>query len=186
MQADSVRSLRVAAGKYKGRVLEAPKGKMMRPISGTIKEALFSILGDSVRDCNFLDLFAGTGAVGIEAISRGANKVAFVEKEREFYGIIHSNIQNLGIFAQSDIFHDDVFKFRSDLGFDIVFAGYPYSDNYGSDIIRICASDIVLKPGGILILQRHFREKIVIEGNFIATKNKKYGITVLDFFQYQA
>src|SRR6185369_11189126 len=96
-------SMRVIAGMAKGRVLKRVPGEGTRPIMDRVKEALFSILGDNIRGSTFLDLYAGTGSVGIEALSRGAGHVAFVENARFASKTIEENLKITGLGARAEI-----------------------------------------------------------------------------------
>jgi len=121
--------LRVIGGSAKGRKLKAPKGLKTRPTSERVREALFDILGPEVIGASFLDLFAGSGAVGIEALSRGAGKVVFVEKDNHVRKTIRENLDICGFSEQARIWAKDArmvldsYKFKP---FDIIFIDPPY------------------------------------------------------------
>jgi 16S rRNA (guanine(966)-N(2))-methyltransferase RsmD len=120
--------MRVIAGAFKGRPLRAPAGRATRPTSDRVREALFSILGD-VEGLRVLDLFAGSGALGIEALSRGAAEAVFVEQDRRAAGAIRANLESVGAPA-SNIRTESAFSYLGrahDGPFDLVFADPPYS-----------------------------------------------------------
>ena len=121
--------MRVIAGAYKGRRLKAPAGRDTRPTSDRVREALFSILGD-VANARVLDLYAGSGALGIEALSRGAAEVVFVERDRRAAEAIRANLRSLGD-PPATIHAADVSAWLARAGgarqFDLVFADPPYS-----------------------------------------------------------
>jgi 16S rRNA (guanine966-N2)-methyltransferase len=119
--------VRVIAGAYKGRTLRAPPGRATRPTSDRVREALFSILGD-VADARVLDLFAGSGALGIEALSRGAGHATFVDSSRRAADAIRANLHAVGDPA-SDVRVEDALSYlaRADGTYDLVFADPPYS-----------------------------------------------------------
>jgi 16S rRNA (guanine966-N2)-methyltransferase len=117
--------LRVVAGSYKGRRLSAPRGMRTRPTADRVREALFSMLGD-VGGARVLDLYAGSGALGIEALSRGAESALFVEREPRAVAAIERNLASLGVEAR--VARQDVLRFlaRADGTFDLVFCDPPY------------------------------------------------------------
>jgi 16S rRNA (guanine(966)-N(2))-methyltransferase RsmD len=125
--------MRVVAGKYRSRPLGALRGLKLRPTSDRLRETLFDILGPSVEDSVFLDLYAGTGAVGIEALSRGARQVLFVESHRAGIALIRRNLESLGIAAGAEILALDALRACQRLesrgvAADIVFLDPPYEE----------------------------------------------------------
>jgi 16S rRNA (guanine966-N2)-methyltransferase len=118
--------VRVVAGAYGGRRIEAPRGRATRPTSDRVREALFSILGQ-VDGLRVLDLFAGSGALGIEALSRGASEAVFVDSDARAIAAVRRNLDAIGIEAA--VYRRDVFAWLRDAGatFDLVFADPPYS-----------------------------------------------------------
>jgi 16S rRNA (guanine966-N2)-methyltransferase len=123
--------VRIVAGAYRGRRIEAPRGRSTRPTSDRVREALFSILGPAaVEDARVLDLFAGSGALGIEALSRGASEAVFVDSDPQAVAAIERNLDTLGIDAR--VQRRDAFSWlesaaRGEEAFDLVFADPPYS-----------------------------------------------------------
>lgn len=118
--------MRVIAGTAKGRRLYAPKGMETRPITAKIKEALFNIWQDRIPGSDFLDLFAGSGSIGIEALSRGADYVVFVDKSRKAVEMIKKNMGICGFRSGYDIYQDDVFRRigwleKNEVMFDIIY-----------------------------------------------------------------
>ena len=118
--------MRVIAGTAKGRRLYAPKGMETRPITAKIKEALFNIWQDRIHGSDFLDLFAGSGSIGIEALSRGADYVVFVDKSRKAVEMIKKNMGICGFRSGYDIYQDDVFRRigwleKNEVMFDIIY-----------------------------------------------------------------
>ncbi len=174
--------LRVSAGKFKNRKILSHPGKGLRPLSGRIKEAYFSIMSGRIKDALFLDLFAGTGNVGIEALSRGAEKAVFVDKNPSSVELIRKNIEAFGLECLSEVFPMDVFDFIPKETPDVIFAGPPYKDDISSDILKHCLDNRLLKDGAVLTIQHHYKEPLDYSG-LIKTDSRKYGITVLDFFK---
>jgi 16S rRNA (guanine(966)-N(2))-methyltransferase RsmD len=153
--------MRVISGKAKGRKLKSPKlsrGRRVRPLSDQAKEALFNILGAKVVDSHFLDLFAGTGAVGIEALSRGARISIFVELDRKVVATIRENLDITELGDSAEVYSLDVLRAIKVLDskgakFDVIFLGAPYgSPNLNKAMELISASGLVA-PGGILVAE---------------------------------
>jgi 16S rRNA (guanine(966)-N(2))-methyltransferase RsmD len=176
--------VRVIAGKYKGRKLIGPKDNDFRPTLDRVKESIFNVLGGDLIDSIALDLFCGTGALGIEAISRGAMRATFVDNDKSILNIAQKNAVNLGIEKKTKYFDSDVFDFMknlADFSADIVFADPPYDNAYGSEIIRGIAENNMLHPGGILVLER-FKKDIPQAEGFKLAKTLKFGQTEVDFY----
>jgi 16S rRNA (guanine966-N2)-methyltransferase len=138
--------LRVVAGTYKGRRLAAPRGTRTRPTAERVREALFSMLGD-VGGARVLDLYAGSGALGIEALSRGADSAVFVERDARAVAAIERNLAAVGV--EANVVRQDVVRFlaRADGAFDLVFCDPPYDSAAGlagplaEHLPALCAED---------------------------------------------
>jgi 16S rRNA (guanine966-N2)-methyltransferase len=153
--------MRVVAGKYRSRTLAAPRGLKLRPTSDRLRETLFDILGPSVEGSVFLDLYAGTGAVGIEALSRGARQVFFVESHRAGLALIRRNLESLGIASSAEILAVDALRGCQRLESrgvvaDLVFLDPPYgeAEEYRRTLEFLGASKLVA-PGGRIIAEYH-------------------------------
>jgi 16S rRNA (guanine966-N2)-methyltransferase len=139
--------VRVVAGRFGGRRLRAPPGSSTRPTADRVREALFSILGGAVRDARVLDLYAGSGALGIEALSRGADGAVFVERDTQAVAAIERNLAAVG--AEATVVRQDVLRFlaRGDGAFDLVFCDPPYDSAAGlagplaEHLPALCAED---------------------------------------------
>jgi 16S rRNA (guanine966-N2)-methyltransferase len=130
--------LQIIAGLYKSRKIQAPKGEKTRPSSGRLREALFNICQNKMDGAIFLDLFAGSGAMGIEALSRGARHATFVDNSRESTRCILSNLNALGISKNGDVVYSDVFDAMRKLAkrnslFDFIYADPPYETYLSTD-----------------------------------------------------
>ena len=139
-----------------GRKLVGPSSEGTRPLSDRAREALFNILGPGIRGERVLDLFAGTGAVGLEAISRGALSATFVERDRKALGDIQRNLDTLGFGDQGQAVSGDALGFlsRTRESFDVIFAGPPQWDGlWKTTIAAVDARPEVLAEGGVLITQ---------------------------------
>jgi len=181
--------LRVIAGVAKKRLLKVPSGWTGRPTADRVKESLFNILAGSIIECNFLDLFAGTGNVGIEALSRGALKAVFVEKDHRAAGSIMQNVKITGFEDRSRIIIRDVYRALTQLGeegdsFDIVFLDPPYSMGFEIPVISSLLERKILTPGGLVIAESSKRDTLpsrIVEVSII--KQQRYGDTMITFYQ---
>jgi 16S rRNA (guanine966-N2)-methyltransferase len=155
--------MRVIAGTYRSRLLKSLKGLALRPTSDRLRETLFNVLGPSVASSRFLDLFAGTGAIGIEALSRGAAEVVFVENHAPAAALIRGNLESLGIRNGATVLAVDVLRGLEMLasskkgqasGYGYVFLDPPYAAS--KDYLRVLeslGSGNLLAPGGMVIAE---------------------------------
>ena len=153
--------MRVVAGSARGLRLKGPSSEGTRPISDRAKEALFNILGTDVRDARFLDLFAGTGAVGIEALSRGAASATFVERDRGAVADIRANLEHTRLADRAQVVTADVFRWlaSSPGTFDIVYSGPPqWQELWGRSLEAIEAAAL-LAPDARVIVQLDPKEE---------------------------
>ena len=173
--------MRILAGKYKNRLLKSPKGQKTRPTLSKVRESIFNILQNQIEGAKFLDLFAGSGAMGIEALSRGAESSVFVERDRNAVTCIKENLQALKI--ETSVFQMDVktalkFLTKHSYSFDIIYLDPPY----GLDIQPIL--DLVpplLTSEGVLILEQG-KERQVHASSFKQIDERLFGDTRLFFF----
>ena len=148
--------LRIVAGKWRSRLLPIPDVEGLRPTSERIRETLFNWLGPRVYGTRCLDLFAGTGALGLEALSREASQVVFVESSRKAVQALRNSIELLDA-TNADIVHDDAIGYlgRCDAdSFDIVFLDPPFADNLTDDLCRLIAERALLRPGGFIYIEQ--------------------------------
>ncbi|MCC2643781.1 MAG: putative Ribosomal small subunit methyltransferase [Nitrospira sp.] len=181
--------MRVIAGVHRGRRLFGPKGQVIRPTSDRVKEALFSILGEHITGARVLDLYAGTGSVGIEALSRGAAHVTFVESDRDALRLVHSNLQQFGLEDSATICASQVRQFfrgwteRSGL-YDIVFCDPPY--HVTADLIELAKQwDARWMARDVIVILEHGRKEKLPStlGLLSQVKRYDYGDTALTRFQ---
>ena len=154
--------MRVVAGSARGLRLEGPPTEGTRPISDRAKEALFNIFGTDIRGIRFLDLFAGTGAVGIEALSRGAAEAVLVERDRAVVEIIRTNLTKTRLVDGAQVVQADVFTWldRPVEAFDIVFSGPPqWQGLWGRSLAAIDAHTTLLAPDALVVVQLDPREE---------------------------
>jgi 16S rRNA (guanine(966)-N(2))-methyltransferase RsmD len=181
--------MKIIGGEFKGRHIDMPKGVNIRPTSDKVREALFSIIGGRIRGAGFLELFAGSGAIGIEAISRGAGKTVFVDINNRCTGAIKKNIDSLSLDrSRIDIFKNDAIKAikklsDSKIRFDIVFLDPPYH----SGLLRKCLlylSNYVILNDSYLVICEHFKKEAMPQdaGSLKRRREAKYGDTVLTFY----
>jgi 16S rRNA (guanine966-N2)-methyltransferase len=142
--------MHIISGKYKNQKLIVPKGNITRPTSGRLRESLFNICQGYVKDALFLDLFAGSGAIGFEALSHGAKKVTFIDDAKDSFRSIEANAKNLGVNNQIEMLYGDVFELLSRLEkklkqFDIIYADPPYDAFRTIDKIQVSFSSLILK-----------------------------------------
>lgn len=182
--------MRVIAGQYRGRLLKSPGGSKTRPTSDRLRETLFNILNPHITpETRFLDLFAGTGAVGIEAISRGAGLAAFVDKSRRSCGLIEENLDLLDISEQqTEVFCKTAESFTSGSrtsGWDIIFLDPPYKSDYFPVLNAIGRAELnLLLPTGILIVEHHAKNILPeVVGDLRRWRIVKQGGTHLSFFE---
>jgi 16S rRNA (guanine966-N2)-methyltransferase len=181
-------TLRVIAGKAKGRKLKSVPGDTTRPVTDRVKEALFNILAGDVVDSHWWDLFAGTGAIGIEALSRGATFVRFTDANREPIETIHFNVEHTGFAKQSEIRRGDAFTLLSrgaDAQFEYIYIAPPQYKEMWEKALELVDEDIRwLSEDGWVIVQIDPREykKVLLE-KLEEFDQRKYGSTMLIFYE---
>lgn len=180
--------MRVIAGSQKGRRLMRPQGLDLRPTPDRVREALFSILGARIVGARVLDLYAGTGAIGIEAFSRGAQRVTFVESNPRSLRILRANLHRCGFTAMADIHARRVAGFLEQAGlwggpYDIVFADPPYHTDEGEKLLPSLASDAIITRDSVVVLE-HFSKMIVPPqvARLLLLRQHRYGDTTLSVF----
>jgi 16S rRNA (guanine(966)-N(2))-methyltransferase RsmD len=183
--------LRVIAGQAKGRKLLRVPGSATRPISSRVKEALFGILGSDIEGAAFLDLFAGTGSVGIEALSRGASKVVFVDRSRKAIDTVRRNLQITRLAGRAEVIHRDVFRFLemtpASLLFDYIYVAPPqYQDLWDKTLLALNDKPL-LAMDGLIVVQMHPKEFRQIDmPRLQPVQQRRYGSTLLCFYRCQA
>jgi 16S rRNA (guanine966-N2)-methyltransferase len=179
--------MRVISGSAKGIQLQAVPGSGTRPISDRVKEAVFNILGDAVIESRVLDLFAGTGSVGIEALSRGAEQVVFVEKHPKAIATIRTNLQRTTLQAEARVVRADVFKFlaRTPQPFDLIYIAPPqYQGLWSKTLLLLDAVPEWLDPNGLAVVQifpKEFEPQSLT--SLRLSDQRKYGSTLLCFYE---
>lgn len=189
--------MRVIAGKYRSRLLKSLKGSALRPTSDRLRETLFNVLGDRVTNSRFLDVFAGTGAVGIEALSRGASEVLFIENHAPAAVLIRRNLESLAITNGAQILPLDALRALekiarkynpTDPTFDFVFVDPPYAEKEQYDRVLGFLGSAPFLGTGSLVIAEHRRTFELPQriGRLLQTRILRQGAAALSFFQHQA
>jgi 16S rRNA (guanine966-N2)-methyltransferase len=151
--------MRITGGEFGGRTIAVPKSGAIRPTQDRVREALFSIIQCEIPGAKVLDLFAGTGAVGLEALSRGAVGATFVEVNAKHLAVLRRNVETFGKMPVADIVRSDAYRYigaYSGAGFDIAFADPPYAlgeERGYSSVLATLAGRGVVRPGGLFIAE---------------------------------
>lgn len=189
--------MRIISGQFRNRTLVAPKGNSTRPTSGQLRESVFNMMQHRIEDAYFLDLFAGSGAMGLEALSRLASRSVFIESDREAIKAIKTNISNLGVEKQSELLCGNVLIFVPKLAkrerkFDIIYADPPYAITTGKQelymaqaVLNLIDREPLLSDEGILILEDAKSTKIDIENLTTLTfiKSRHMGKSTIHLFE---
>ena len=178
--------MRVIAGKVRGLTLKTLEGESTRPTRDMVREALFSILINKLPDCTFLDLFAGSGAIGIEALSRGASKAYFCDNNKDAVEIIKANLEKARMIDDSIVFKGDYQLFIKELAgkkFDIIFVDPPYNKGLGISAIEMISKENLLADEGIIVFETDQIEVVPDSiGIYKRYDYRKYGRNVLNFY----
>jgi len=181
--------MRIVAGEFKGRHLKSPTWDGLRPTSDRLRETLFNILGDAVSDARVLDGYAGTGAVGIEALSRGAAQVTFVEQDRRAIALIEANLallagaQASGTPPRRDVIIRTGFAALEGASFDVVVLDPPYASGAAEEALAAAAG--LLAPGGCLVVEHASRHAAPAgRGMLRLLRTVKAGDSALSFYGF--
>lgn len=187
--------MRISGGSAKGRKVGLKKafskkaeGDDLRPTSAKVRKAIFDILAGRIIDARFLDLYAGSGAVGLDALSRGAGRVSFVEEDSLRVNIIRDFVEKFGFKGKADIVRDGAASFvrRTSAVFDIIFVDPPYASNELQTILPLIDSRGILSDGGVLIAEHSTRKSPSDTiGTLYLAKRYKYGDTSLSVYRVQ-
>lgn len=177
------KTLRVTGGALGGRTLVAPPGRGVRPTTDRVREALFARLGP-LEGLRVLDLYAGTGSLGIESLSRGAAGVVFAERARASLDALQRNVASLGLAGRVRVLRLDVAAAVAHLGrteerFDLVFADPPYESDEAGRALRALVAARLLAPGGTVVLERSRRHDLPQVEGLVLLDERRYGDTVV-------
>lgn len=182
--------MRIGAGEYRGQRLAGPRGRDIRPLRDRVRLALFDTLRELVPGARFLDLFAGTGAVGLEALSRGAAHAVLVDASTPAVRLIQENIRRLGCADRSEVIGGDVFATvrsltRKGSAFDLVFIGAPYGSGLAARTTEVLGELCPLAPGAMVVAESFHKELIADRyGSLQLELRRDYGETRLSFYRF--
>jgi 16S rRNA (guanine(966)-N(2))-methyltransferase RsmD len=182
--------MRIIAGTARHRVIESVPDSLTRPTTDRIKESIFNILSFRIPGSEILDLFAGTGNMGLEAISRGAQSAVFVDLRKVSIDTIHKNIETLGFTSQSTVIMSEaekavLFLSKNKNTFDIIFCDPPYHKGLDVPSMDLIQREHLLKKDGILIVRYHQNTKLPETlGAIEMYRQKKYGDCIVSFYRY--
>ncbi|MEK7382472.1 MAG: 16S rRNA (guanine(966)-N(2))-methyltransferase RsmD [Elusimicrobiota bacterium] len=187
--------MRILAGDSRGRPFKSvPKSLSVKPISARIKKSVFDILRPWLGGAKFLDLYAGTGAVGLEALSRGAESCFFVDRDKRCLAVINENLKTLGLAARARTSYGDILQdlswvaYRAGVStFDLIYLGPPYRDeenhplHYSTPSLVRVAQAGLLAPRGLVLVQHHIKEEVAVPAGYERSRREKYGDSLVDF-----
>ena len=184
--------MRIISGKYKGKKIFLPQDNYTRPLKDIVKESIFNVIEHSnkisfsIKNSTVLDLFSGSGSFGLEAISRGAKNVIFVEKYSKVIPILKKNINHLKCDEQCELSNIDCFEFfnqkkKSQSSFDMIFLDPPYKEKKINSLIEQIIIKKILKKNGILIIHRHKKDDVILTEKLKIIDLRIYGISKIIF-----
>ena len=178
-------NIRIISGRFGGRKIEAPDNERTHPMGERVRNAMFNSIGDEIRGARVLDAFAGTGSLGLEALSRGARQATFIERDRIAQKILAKNIETLGVKDSAIVVRTTVSNWLINLDvseqYDVIFADPPYYDLQLSTVSRLFS---LLKPNGLMVLSHTGRgEGPNLENGIVVVDNRSYGNAYLTFFR---
>ncbi len=183
--------MRVIGGHARGQRLKVPRGRDLRPTSSRVKEALFDILPHDLSGAKVLDLFAGTGNVTIEALSRGAKEAMLIDSSNESGKAIRENLRRLRLAGRTKVWVVPVMRAvrllaRRGETFDVIFLDPPYEQRWVAPTIKAVAEGGLLRQTGVLIAEHSLREELLSRyGALVRVDQRRYGSTVLSFFKQE-
>lgn len=181
--------LRVIGGEAKGRKLNILKGRAVRPTADRVKEALFNILREKILGAEVLDLFAGVGNLGIEALSRGAKRAVFVDKGSACARIIRNNLDSLDFHDRAEVYQEKVDKTvrwlaQRGRGFNLVFIDPPYGSDLAERTLRNLTESHIVEEKGVIVIEHHRKRIMPREvGGLKLVRDERYGDTSLSFYE---
>jgi len=175
-------NVRIIAGLFGGRIIEGSGTDRTHPMGERIRNAIFNKIGSEIEGTKVLDAFAGSGAIGLEAISRGAASVIFVERDRIAQKVISKNIETVGAEGEAKLVRASVAAWASttEERFDMIFADPPYNDMQLSTVKRLFP---LLKPNGLMVLSYSGRGEAPTETGVVVVDNRSYGTAALAYYR---
>ena len=178
--------MRVITGKARGVVLKTPKGMQTRPTADRVKEALFSIIQYDVPSAKVLDLFAGTGQLGIEALSRGAKSAVFIDERADACALVKENLNKTRLSEDAKVLRSDYAAYLRGCRekFDIIFLDPPYAEVFLENSLKMITEIDILQSGGIIVTERPLGKELPYEfAGYARSKDYKYGNTLLTLYR---
>lgn len=178
--------MRVITGKARGVQLKTPEGMQTRPTSERVKEALFSIVNFDLPGANVLDLFAGTGQLGIEALSRGAKYTVFVDAREDACKIVRENLRRTKLEGDARVVRSDYLDYlrRCQDKYDIILLDPPYAEVFLENALKLITEIDILQSGGIIVTERPLgKELSLVFDGYTRSKDYKYGNTLLTLYR---
>jgi len=184
--------MRIVGGRLRGRALAGPGSDRVRPTSDRLRETIFNVLahayGDPVAGARVLDLFAGTGAMGLEALSRGAAFALFVDDSAEARGLIRQNIEALGLGGETRLFRRDATRMgraEPNAPFSLAFCDPPYGKDLAPRALTSCAAGGWLAPGALVVVEEAQGAEVALPEGFAEVERRDYGETKVVFGRYE-
>ena len=178
--------MRVITGKARGVVLKTPQGSLTRPTADRVKEALFSVIQFDLPAARVLDLFGGTGQLGIEALSRGAERAVFVDHQEQACALIRENLRRTRLEGQAKVVRSDYLSYlqRCRESFDLIFLDPPYAEIFLENALKTIAEIDILKSGGIIVTERPADKELSLNlPGLVRSKDYKYGKTLITLYR---
>ena len=178
--------MRVITGKARGVQLKTPDGMLTRPTADRVKEALFSIINFDLPGAAVLDLFGGTGQLGIEALSRGAKSAVFVDQREDACRLIRENLKRTRLEQEGKVVRSDYLEYlkRCRETFDIILLDPPYAEVFLENALKCITEIDILQSGGIIIAERPLEKELPFEfEGYTRSKDYKYGKTLLTIYR---
>ncbi len=184
--------MRIISGEAKGRRLKSPKTAGTRPVIDRVKTALFDILGAEVEGARFLDLFAGTGSVGLEALSRGAEQATFIEISYQVAAVLRENLRITGLAERAEVIRGDAFRFLEQAAsqgrqYEVIYIAPPQYQHLAAKALADVDSTTLLAPGGLAIVQIFPKERVDLDQlpllRLRQVDERRYGSTLLLFYK---
>ncbi len=184
-------SMRIIAGELKGRKIKAPRGRATRPMRDFVREAVFDMLGELVNGARVLDLFAGSGSLGLESLSRGAEEAVFVDRGREPARIIQENLDNLGVGSRGKVVRSEILEYLRRYGsperpFNLIFIDPPFKIdvNYRKELLKKLSEGGFLSPAAVVVMEAPLRSSVTEPPPGLEFRERrKYGETAVDIYE---
>ena len=178
--------MRVITGKARGVALKTPDGMLTRPTTDRVKEALFSIINFDIPGASVLDLFGGTGQLGIEALSRGAKKAVFVDQRQEACDLIKENLRRTKLAQDARVVRSDYLQYLKSCKetYNIILLDPPYAEVFLENALKCIAEIDILQSGGIIVTERPLGKELPYEfPGLIRSRDYKYGKTLITLYR---